>query len=67
MPNDRIIKVELEDYILYDKLNTVAIEYATSVDFLVNAAAKRLVNDIAFVQELRKGRLTSAPRQDGQT
>ena len=38
MPDDRIIKVELEDYILYDKLNTLAIEYATSVDRLVNAA-----------------------------
>ena len=53
--NDKTIKVELESYILYDRLNLLAVEYATSTDKLVNIAVQRLLDDVALVQGLRKG------------
>ena len=53
MYHDRTIKVEFEDYLLYDTLNALAAEYATTANHLVNAAVRRLVSDIEFVRELR--------------
>lgn len=61
MLNDKIIKVELEDYILYDKLNTLAIEYTTTVDYLTNISIRRLIDDVEFFRKLRN------VSQDGQT
>ena len=52
--SDKLIKVELDDYILLDKLNSLSIEYATSVDWLINISVRRLVNDVDFFRELRK-------------
>ena len=67
MISDKTIKVELEDYLMYDKLGSLAIGYAISIDRLVNHAIRRLVNDVEFVQELRLERTKTAPRQDEQT
>lgn len=66
MLSDKIIKIELENYILYDKLNTLAAEYAIAVDHLVNISIRRLIDDVEFVRELRKGNVISATHQDEQ-
>jgi hypothetical protein len=67
MLNDKIIRVEIEDYLLYDRLYTLAAEYAISVDYLTNAAIRRFINDAVFFRELRKGITTPAPHQGEQT
>ena len=53
MLNDKTIKVELEDYILHDKLRTLAIEYSISIDRLVEISIERLIDDVEFFRELR--------------
>jgi hypothetical protein len=42
---------------LSDKLYTLAAEYAVSVDLLVNLAAKRLIDDVDLLRNLRTGKL----------
>lgn len=44
--------------ILYDRLYTLATEYDLTVAQLVNAAVKRLLDDVDFVRNLRAGKLT---------
>ena len=67
MLNDRIIKIEISDYFLYDKLNVLAVQYSTTVDRLSEIAIMRLVDDIEFVRQLRNDSSQIIPRQDGQT
>jgi len=67
MPNNKTIHVEIEDYLLYDKLHALATEYATGVDSLTNIAIRRLINDAAFFRELRKHTPMPAPHQGEQT
>ena len=50
-------KVELTDSMLYDKLHILSVEYSVSVEMLVNAAVKRLVDDVEFVRGLRIGKI----------
>lgn len=52
-------KVEITDLMLYDRLHTLSAEYSVSVEFLVNAAVKRLIEDIDFVRNLRSGKTDS--------
>jgi len=68
MFNDKTLKIELIDYHLYDGINNLAIEYAVSVDFLVNVAIKRLLDDVELMWKLRAGDKSVLPihRQDGQ-
>ena len=66
MPNDTIMKVEIEDYILYDMINDLAVQYAASSDYLMNLAIKRLINDMEFFKDLRTGTATVILRQDVQ-
>ena len=61
--NDKIIKVELDNFMLYDRLNLLSSEYAISTDRLVNIAIKRLLDDVTFVQGLRKGIISSTHHQ----
>lgn len=49
--------VQLTDPMLYDKLHTLSVEYSVSVDFLVNAAVKHLIDDIDFSRSLRAGKM----------
>ena len=49
--------VQLTDPMLYDRLHTLSVEYSVSVEHLVNAAVKRLVNDVDFVRGLRIGQI----------
>ena len=64
MLNDKIIKVEITDYFLHDKLHALAVQYATTTDHLINAAIKRLIDDIEFVRELRTPNANITLRQD---
>lgn len=49
--------VQLTDPILYDRLRTLSAEYDLSVEYLVNLAVRRLVNDVDFVRSLRTGKV----------
>ena len=55
MSNDKIIKVQIEDYMLHDKLHDTAKELSTDVDTLMNIAIRRLIDDVEFVNALRMG------------
>lgn len=48
--------VRVTNPMLYDRLHTLSAEYSVSVELLVNAAVKRLVEDVDFVRSLRTGK-----------
>ena len=48
--------VQITDTMLYDRLHILSAEYSLNVDFLVNVAVKRLVDDIDFIRSLRSGK-----------
>lgn len=50
--------VQLTDPMLYDRLRTLSAEYNLSVEYLVNIAVRRLVDDVDFVRSLRTGKET---------
>ena len=52
--------VQLTDPMLYDRLRTLSAEYDLSVETLVNAAVKRLIEDVDFVRSLRTGKTGGA-------
>ena len=52
--------VHLTDPMLYDRIRTLSAEYDLSVESLVNAAVKRLVDDVDFVRSLRMGKTGGA-------
>ena len=52
--------VQLTDSMLYDRLHTLSAEYSVSVEFLVNVAVERLVDDVDFVRSLRMGKAGGA-------
>lgn len=49
--------VQLADPMLYDRLRTLSAEYDLSVEYLVNMAVRRLMDDVDFVRSLRAGKL----------
>ena len=52
--------VPLTDPMLYDRLHTLSAEYSVSLEFLVNVAVKRLVDNVDFVRSLRTGEIEGA-------
>ena len=52
--------VRLTNPMLYDRLFTLAAEYSVSVEFLLNVAMKRLMDDVDFVRSLRTGKAGGA-------
>ena len=52
--------VQFTDPMLYDRLRTLSAEYDLSLESLVNAAVKRLVDDVDFVRSLRMGKTGGA-------
>ena len=52
--------VQLTDPMLYDRLRTLSAEYDLSIETLVNAAVKRLIEDVDFVRSLRTGKTGGA-------
>ena len=53
-------RIQLTDPMLYDRLHTLSAEYSLSVEMLVNAAVKRLVEDVDFVRSLRTEKIKGA-------
>lgn len=53
-------RIQLTNPMLYDRLHTLSAEYSVSVELLVNAAVKRLVDDVDFVRGLRTGKIGEA-------
>ncbi|MDE7268543.1 MAG: hypothetical protein K2N89_13870 [Lachnospiraceae bacterium] len=45
--------IQLTNPMLYDRLHILSLEYSISIEFLVNAAIKRLINDVDFIRNLR--------------
>ena len=48
--------VPLTNPMLYDRLHILSAEYSISVEQLVNAAVKRLIEEVDFVRDLRAGK-----------
>ena len=48
-------QVQLTDPMLYDRLHTLSVEYSVSIELLINAAVKRLIDDVDFIRDLRSG------------
>lgn len=46
--------VQITNSMLYDQLHTLSVEYSVSIEFLVNIAIERLINDVDFIRNLRK-------------
>lgn len=46
--------VQITNSMLYDQLHTLSAEYSVSIEFLVNIAIERLINDVDFIRNLRK-------------
>ena len=59
-PSSEDFRIQITDPMLYDRLHTLSVEYSLPVELLVNAAVKRLVNDIDFVRGLRIGQVERA-------
>lgn len=49
--------VEFTNPMLYDRLHTLSTEYSVPVELLINAAVKRLIDDVDFVRSLRTGKI----------
>ena len=52
--------IQLTDPMLYDRLRTLSAEYDLSVEYLVNMAVRRLMDDVEFVRNLRIGKVEGA-------
>ena len=52
--------IQLSNPMLYDRLRTLSAEYDLSDESLVNAAVKRLIEDVDFVRSLRTGKTGGA-------
>lgn len=53
MENKKIIQVELDDFMMIDKLSELSIEYSVSENYLVNIAIKKLIDDIELIRDIR--------------
>ena len=52
--------VQLTAPMLYDRLRTLSAEYDLSVEYLINMAVRRLMDDVEFVRNLRIGKVEGA-------
>ena len=55
--NGQAYAVYLTDGLLYDRLHTLAAEYALPVETLADLAVKRLLSDVELVRGLRNGKV----------
>ena len=55
--NGQLYAVYLTNSLLYDKLHTLAAEYALPVETLADLAVKRLLSDVELVRGLRNGKV----------
>ena len=59
-PSSEDFRIQITNPMLHDRLRTLSAEYDLSVESLVNAAVKRLVDDVDFVRSLRMGKTGGA-------
>lgn len=52
-----IITIQFNNSMLYDRLHILSAEYSVSVDSLISLAAKRLLDDVELVRDLRNGKV----------
>ena len=55
--NGQAYTIYLTSGLLYDKLHTLAAEYALPVEKLAELAVERLLRDVELVRELRNGKV----------
>ena len=55
--NGQAYAVYLTDGLLYDRLHTLAAEYALPVETLADLAVKRLLSDVELVRGLQNGKV----------
>lgn len=58
--NGQAYTIYLTSGLLYDKLHTLAAEYALPVEKLAELAVKRLLRDVEMVRGLRNGKVPGA-------
>ena len=58
--NGQLYNVYLTNSLLYDKLHTLAAEYALPVEKLAELAMERLLRDVEMVRGLRNGKVPGA-------
>ena len=58
--NGQAYAVYLTDGLLYDRLHTLAAEYALPVEKLAELAMERLLRDVEMVRGLRNGKVPGA-------
>ncbi len=51
--------VRIASPMLYDRLHTLALEYAVPVEQLVDIAVKRLLDDVDMVRDLCAGKINA--------
>jgi hypothetical protein len=51
------ITIEFSNPLLLDRLRILALEYSAPVELLIEAAVKRLVDDVDFLRDLRTGKI----------
>lgn len=56
-PNSEMLTIHISNPLLLDSLRTLAIEYSVSIELLLNLAAKRLIDDVDFLRNLRTGKI----------
>lgn len=52
-----MVTIHISNPLLLDRLRTLAVEYSASIDLLLNLAAKRLVDDVDLLRNLRTGKI----------
>ena len=56
--NTEDFSVRLNNALTYDRLHALSVEYSVSVEYLVDVAVRRMLDDVEFVRKLRMGKLT---------
>lgn len=58
MKEDKELTVKFVSYLLLDAVHDLAREYSLPVDFIINVAVKRLVEDVEALRKLRSNTYT---------
>lgn len=51
------ITISIANPLMFDRLYTLSLEYSLPMELLINVAIKRLIDDVAFVRNLRVGKV----------
>lgn len=56
-PDTEMVTIHISNLLLLDRLRILAVEYSVSIELLLNLAAKRLVDDVDLLRNLRTGKI----------